>query len=384
MGQGDFVRRMNQGNSAFYDTRSQWDRFHVDLPMLILLVALAGIGISVLFSASGQSTALIKSQLLRFGIGFILMLVIAQVQPRFFERWAFIPYIGGVILLLAIPFLGIEKNGAQRWLDVGIQFQPSEILKVAIPLLLASYIAKRSFPPSFKHIFFSLLLIAAPVTLIAIQPDLGTSILVAVAGFSVLFLGGLPRVYLITSSCSLAVAMPLMWFYGLHGYQRQRIVTLFDPESDKYGAGWNIIQSTIAIGSGGFSGKGWGYGTQSQLDFLPESHTDFIIAVFAEEFGLFGILVLIALYAALIIRCLIISMRAQSMFGKLFAGSYTFLFFVYIFVNLGMVSGILPVVGVPLPFMSFGGTSVVTLMCGFGVLMAISTERNLIEKRRDG
>jgi rod shape determining protein RodA len=222
------------------------------------------------------------------------------------------------------------------------------------------------------------------VALIAIQPDLGTAILVGVAGFSVLFLGGLPRIYLIISTCSLAVAMPLMWFYGLHGYQRQRIITLFDPESDKFGAGWNIIQSTIAIGSGGLGGKGWGHGTQSQLDFLPESHTDFIIAVFAEEFGLFGVLGLMALYAALIVRCLLISIRSQTMFGRLFAGSYTFLFFLYIFVNLGMVSGILPVVGVPLPFMSFGGTSVVTLMCGFGILMAISTEQNFEERRRNG
>jgi rod shape determining protein RodA len=374
MSQSEFVRRMNQGNSAFVDTRNKWNRLHLDLPMLLILLALASTGLVALYSASGQNLNLVNSQLIRFGMGFILLLTIAQVDPRFFERWAFIPYAGGVLLLLVIPFLGIERNGAQRWLDVGIQFQPSEVLKVAIPLLLASYISRRDYPPNMKTVFFSLLLVAIPVALIGIQPDLGTAILVGVAGFSVLYLGGLPRIYLITSSCSLAVAMPLMWFYGLHGYQRQRIITLFDPESDKFGAGWNIIQSTIAIGSGGLGGKGWGHGTQSQLDFLPESHTDFIIAVFAEEFGLFGVLGLMALYAALIVRCLLISIRSQTMFGRLFAGSYTFLFFLYIFVNLGMVSGILPVVGVPLPFMSFGGTSVVTLMCGFGILMAISTE----------
>ena len=382
MSQSEFVRRINQGNSAFVDTRNKWNRLHLDLHMLLTLLALASTGLVALYSASGQNLNLVNSQLIRFGIGFILLLTIAQVNLRFFERWAFIPYTGGVLLLLAIPFLGIERNGAQRWLDVGIQFQPSEVLKVAIPLLLASYISRRDYPPSLKTVFFSLLLVAIPVALIGIQPDLGTAILVGVAGFSVLFLGGLPRIYLFTSSCSLAVAMPLMWFYGLHGYQRQRIITLFDPESDKFGAGWNIIQSTIAIGSGGLGGKGWGHGTQSQLDFLPESHTDFIIAVFAEEFGLLGVLGLMALYATLILRCLLISIRSQTIFGRLFAGSYTFLFFLYIFVNLGMVSGILPVVGVPLPFMSFGGTSVVTLMCGFGILMAISTEQSFKERRR--
>lgn len=382
MSQSEFVRRINQGNSAFVDTRNKWNRLHLDLHMLLTLLALASTGLVALYSASGQNLNLVNSQLIRFGIGFILLLTIAQVNLRFFERWAFIPYTGGVLLLLAIPFLGIERNGAQRWLDVGVQFQPSEVLKVAIPLLLASYISRRDYPPSLKTVFFSLLLVAIPVALIGIQPDLGTAILVGVAGFSVLFLGGLPRIYLFTSSCSLAVAMPLMWFYGLHGYQRQRIITLFDPESDKFGAGWNIIQSTIAIGSGGLGGKGWGHGTQSQLDFLPESHTDFIIAVFAEEFGLLGVLGLMALYATLILRCLLISIRSQTIFGRLFAGSYTFLFFLYIFVNLGMVSGILPVVGVPLPFMSFGGTSVVTLMCGFGILMAISTEQSFKERRR--
>jgi rod shape determining protein RodA len=384
MTQNDFVRQMRPGNSAFYDTRSQWNRFHCDIPMIVLLLILSTVGLLVLFSASGQNISLVKSQLVRFGVGFIAMIALAQILPRFFERWAFLPYLGGILLLIMVPLFGIEKNGAQRWLSIGVQFQPSEIIKVSIPLLLASYLAKRSFPPSFKHVFFSLLFIAIPVGLVANQPDLGTAILIAIAGFSVLFLSGLPGRYLIFSSLSLAVVIPMGWLYVLHDYQKQRIITLFDPESDKLGAAWNIIQSTVAIGSGGFNGKGWGHGTQSQLNFLPESSTDFIIAVFAEEFGLFGVLLLVALYFALIARCLLISVRAQSMFGMLFAGSYTVLFFVYIFVNMGMVSGILPVVGVPLPFMSFGGTSVVTLMCGFGILMAISTEKNDMEKKRGG
>ena len=382
MSRNDFVRRMSSGNSAFYGACSQWNRFHCDIPMMGLLFILATVGLLVLLSASGQNISLVKSQLVRFGIGFIAMLIIAQIHPRFFERWAFVPYLGGVLLLLMVSLLGIEKNGSQRWLSIGIQFQPSEIIKVALPLFLASYLARRSFPTSFKYIFSSLLFIVIPVGLIVNQPDLGTAILVVIAGLSVLFLSGLPWRYLIFSFLSLAVIIPMGWLYMLHDYQKQRIITLFDPESDKFGAGWNIIQSTIAIGSGGFNGKGWGHGTQSQLDFLPESSTDFVVAVFAEEFGLFGVLLLLALYLALIARCLLISVRAQSMFGMLFAGSYTILFFVYIFVNMGMVSGILPVVGVPLPFMSVGGTSVVMLMCGFGILMAISTEKNDIEKKR--
>ena len=379
---GDFVRHMSAGSSAFYDVGTRWDRFHLDFTLLVLLVTLSIVGLLMLYSASGQNIFLVNSQIARLSIGFFLMLIMAQINPRFFQRWSLIPYLGGTGLLIAVSFLGIEKNGAQRWLDLGIQFQPSEILKVAIPLLLASYLSTRCFPPRFKDVVIAFFLIATPVGLIAIQPDLGTAILIAVAGFSVLFLSGLPKRYLVTAFFSLITVMPLMWVYGLHGYQRQRILTLFDPESDKFGAGWNIIQSTIAIGSGGFTGKGFGNGTQSQLDFLPESHTDFIIAVLAEEFGLLGVLGIMTLYGALILKCLLISIRAQTMFGKLFAGSFTFLFFVYIFVNLGMVSGILPVVGVPLPFMSFGGTSVVTLMCGFGILMAISTEENIMEKKR--
>jgi len=281
-----------------------------------------------------------------------------------------------VALLVGVLFFGIGAKGAQRWLEIGgFRFQPSEILKIAVPLMLASYLARRPLPPNFKHVFFSLVFIAIPPLLVVLQPDLGTAILIAVSGFFVLFLAGLPKRYLGFALLAAVVVLPLMWLYGLRDYQRQRILTMFDPEADKLGAGWNIIQSTIAIGSGGIDGKGWMRGTQSQLDFLPESHTDFIIAVLAEEFGLVGVLLLMTLFLLIIVRCVIISLRAQSMFGRLLAGSLTLTFFVYIFVNMGMVSGILPVVGVPLPFMSYGGTSVVTLMLGFGMLMSVSTER---------
>lgn len=376
MSQGDFVRQMGAGSSAFYGAPSQWHKVHVDLPLLILLTVLAAVGLFVLYSASGQSAHYVNRQLAYYGVGLLVMLVTAQVPPRFLERWAPIPYVGGVILLVGVLFFGVGAKGAQRWLEVGgFRFQPSEILKVAVPLMLASYLARRTLPPSFKHVFLALGFIVIPPLLVALQPDLGTAILIAVSGFFVLFLAGLPKRYLGFALLAAVVVLPLMWFYGLHDYQRQRILTMFDPEADKLGAGWNIIQSTIAIGSGGVHGKGWMQGTQSQLDFLPESHTDFIIAVLAEEFGLIGVMLLVGLFMLIILRCVVISFKAQSMFGRLLAGSITLTFFVYIFVNMGMVSGILPVVGVPLPFMSYGGTSIVTLMLGFGMLMSVSTER---------
>lgn len=376
MSRGDFVRQMDSGSSAFYGASSQWYKINMDLPLLVLLTALAGAGLFVLYSASGQSAHYVNRQLTYFGVGLVVMLITAQVPPRFLERWAVIPYAGGIVLLVGVLFFGVGAKGAQRWLEVGgFRFQPSEILKVSVPLMLASYLAPRILPPNFKHVFFALGFIALPPLLVGLQPDLGTAILIAVSGFFVLFLAGLPKRYLGFALLAAVVVLPLMWFYGLHDYQRQRILTMFDPEADRLGAGWNIIQSTIAIGSGGLHGKGWMLGTQSQLDFLPESHTDFIIAVLAEEFGLVGVLLLLSLFLLIIIRCVMISFKAQSMFGRLLAGSITLTFFVYIFVNMGMVSGILPVVGVPLPFVSYGGTSIVTLMLGFGMLMSVSTER---------
>ena len=367
---------MESGGSAIYGAPNQWLKVHLDLPLLLLLVILSMTGLFVLYSASGQSAGYVNRQLIYYGLGLLVMLVTAQIPPRFLERWAFIPYVGGVLLLVGVLFFGIGAKGAQRWLELGgFRFQPSEILKIAVPLMLASYLAKRALPPNFKHVFFSLVFIAIPPALVVLQPDLGTAILIGVSGFFVLFLAGLPKRYLSFALLAALVVLPLMWFYGLHDYQRQRIITMFDPEADKLGAGWNIIQSTIAIGSGGLHGKGWLQGTQSQLDFLPESHTDFIIAVLAEEFGLVGVILLVVLFLLIIARGVMISFQAQSMFGRLLAGSITLTFFVYIFVNMGMVSGILPVVGVPLPFMSYGGTSIVTLMLGFGMLMSVSTER---------
>jgi rod shape determining protein RodA len=262
----------------------------------------------------------------------------------------------------------------------GFRFQPSELLKLVVPMSVAWYLSSRVLPPRLKHVVVSLLIVVIPTVLIAKQPDLGTSILIASSGLFVLFFAGIRWSYIFTAvGCALLAAYP-MWQFVLHDYQRQRILTMLNPESDKLGSGWNIIQSKTAIGSGGFDGKGWLNGTQSQLDFLPESHTDFIIAVLAEELGLKGVLILMLLYLLIIARGLWIGLHAQHSFGRLLAGSITLTFFVYVFVNMGMVSGLLPVVGVPLPLVSQGGTSLVTLMAGFGLLMAISTEKRMMNQ----
>ena len=359
-----------------YGASDNWLRVHLDGLLLLLLLLALSCGLAILYSASGGEFYYVKRQAIWCGIALSVMFVVAQISPRFLARWAIIPWLAGVIMLLAVIFIGTGAKGAQRWLNLGgFRFQPSELLKVAVPLLLSSYLGNRVLPPRFMHVFISLVLIGLPWVLVVIQPDLGTSLLIAGSGFFVLFLSGLPMRYLVIAAAAAAVAIPLMWFYGMHDYQRQRVLTMFNPEEDKLGAGWNIIQSTTAIGSGGVEGKGWLAGSQSQLDFLPESHTDFIIAVMAEEFGFFGVMGLLTLYMLIIIRCLIISLRAKSMFGKLLGGSLTLTFFIYVFVNMGMVSGILPVVGVPLPMVSYGGTSLVTLMLGFGMLMAIATEK---------
>jgi rod shape determining protein RodA len=278
---------------------------------------------------------------------------------------------------VAVFFFGAGAKGAERWLDLpGLpRFQPSELAKLAVPLMLAAYLDHRPLPPGFKHVAWSLLLLLLPVALIAEQPDLGSALLVAASAFVVLFIAGLQWRYIVGAIVAMIPVAIVMWMYVMHDYQRKRILTLLNPETDKLGAGWNILQSTTAIGSGGWTGKGWLEGTQSHLDFLPESHTDFIIAVFSEEFGFLGILTLLVLYLSITGRCLWISAHAQDGFGRLLGTSLTMAFFVYVFVNMGMVSGILPVVGVPLPMISQGGTAVVSMMIGFGFLMSIATEQ---------
>jgi len=377
-------------NSSFDRTLSNEDvlrrrasllqRLHVDGILLLLLLMLAAGSLFILYSASGKNIDLLTKQASSFGIGLVAMFVIAQLEPRFMARWVPLAYVGGVALLVVVDVMGHNAMGATRWINIPgvIRFQPSEFMKIIMPATIAWYLSKRSLPPRFKHIAVSLGLIVVPFCLILIQPDLGTSLLVIASGGFVLFIAGLQWRWILGAVAAVVPIAVGMWFFVMHDYQKRRVLTFLNPESDPLGSGWNIIQSKAAIGSGGVLGKGWLLGTQSHLDFLPESHTDFIIAVLAEEFGLVGVCLLLLLYLLLLARGLVITVQAQTLFGKLLAGALTMTFFVYVFVNIGMVSGLLPVVGVPLPFISYGGTSLITLLSGFGILMSIHTHRKWI------
>ncbi|WP_111977698.1 rod shape-determining protein RodA [Algibacillus agarilyticus] len=363
------------------ESRNIWRRIHLDLPLLSGLLALMLLGLIVIYSAGGQDIALIYRQVTRLGIGLVVMLFVAQIPPAFYQRWAVPLFLVGCGMLIAVLLYGHVGKGAQRWLDLGVtKFQPSEIMKLAVPIMIAWFISRKPIPATLTDTFIGLALVMIPTLLIAKQPDLGTSLLIAASGLFVLFLAGLSWRLIFAFILSMSAFMPVMWFFIMHNYQKQRVLTFLDPETDPLGTGYHIIQSQIAIGSGGKTGKGWLEGTQSQLEFLPERHTDFIFAVFSEEFGLFGILVLLAIYLYIVGRGMTIAIRAQDSFTKLLAGSITLTFFVYVFVNIGMVSGLLPVVGVPLPLVSYGGTSMVTLMAAFGVLMAISTHRRFLQQ----
>ena len=350
-------------------------RLHVDWPLLAGLVLLCGIGLLVLFSAVDQDIGRLRDQLWRLAAGFALMLLAAQVPLQLARRWSPWLFAAGVLMLILVLLVGDTGKGAQRWLDLGVvRFQPSELLKLAMPMMLAWLFARRPLPPGLLRLGVAALLVVVPVVLIARQPDLGTAVLVASAGVVVIFFAGLSwRLILVLGGAALALA-PSLWF-TMREYQRQRVLTFLNPENDPLGAGYHIIQSQIAIGSGGLYGKGWLNGTQSHLEFLPERSTDFIFAVLAEEFGFIGILVVLTLYLLIIGRGLYIAAQARETYERLLAGGVTMIFFVYLFVNTGMVSGLLPVVGVPLPLISYGGTSLVTIMTGFGLLMAIHTRR---------
>jgi len=341
-------------------------------------MCLAAFGLFILYSASGKDIDRVTRQLIYFAIAFFGLVVVAQFKVEILKVLAPIGYIGGIVLLLLVALFGDDSKGAQRWLDVFgiVRFQPSELMKIVVPLTVAWYLSEQLLPPSMKTLVVSFFIAICPSILIVLQPDLGTAILIAVSGLFVLWLAGLGWGYILAAVLALLGAAWPIWHFLLHGYQRQRIMTLFNPESDRLGAGWNIIQSKTAIGSGGWDGKGWLNGTQSQLDFLPESHTDFIIAVLAEELGFVGVFLLLLLYLLIIIRGAQISLAAKTTFASLVAGSITLTFFVYIVVNMGMVSGVLPVVGVPLPLVSYGGTSLVTMLVSFGILMAISAENS--------
>jgi rod shape determining protein RodA len=374
---GDYVRQLpHQGSRDMARRPSAVMRFHIDVILVVLLLLLSAYGLLVLYSASGQNIEAVYRQGRYLLLAYAIMVVAAQVNLQTYARWAPWLYLAGVATLVAVLLVGDGAKGAQRWLQVGgLRFQPAEIMKLAVPMALASLLAGRVLPPRFLVVLAALAILVLPAGLIVVQPDLGTALLIAASGLFVLFMAGIGWRYIFGAAVLGAASAWPAWLFGLKEYQKQRILTMFNPESDKLGAGWNIIQSKTAIGSGGWQGKGWLESTQSRLDFLPESHTDFIIAVLAEEHGLQGIILLMSIYFLILLRGFWIGVHAQTSFGRMMAGSLTLTFFVYIFVNMGMVAGLLPVVGVPLPLISAGGTSVVTLLAGFGVLMAISTEQ---------
>ena len=376
--------RVSQVSSRDLGSRIAVLRFlHIDLWLFIPLAALSLAGLIVLYSASGQSEVMMTTQIRNLFVAFFVLLLTAQLRIETLKIVS--PYIFaiGVALLFGVAFFGVGAKGAQRWLDLGfIRFQPSEIMKVAMPLAVAWWLSKRALPPSAKPLVIAALMVAVPSLLILQQPDLGTSLLVASSGLAVIYMAGIQWRYILSLLIAAVLSIWPAWVFVLKDYQKQRVLTLFNPESDRLGAGWNIIQSKTAIGSGGWEGLGWTRGSQAQLDFLPEGHTDFIIAVLAEEFGFRGVSLLFLLYAAILLRGLAITWNAQSSFARLLAGALVTTFFFGLVVNLGMVSGLLPVVGVPLPMVSYGGTAMVSMMVAFGILMAISTDKPVTRAMR--
>jgi rod shape determining protein RodA len=354
--------------------RRIFSRPRIDLPLTIALALLAAIGLTVLYSASNLDTGTVLGQAVRFLIGAILLVAISRIPPNLLRAWTPWFYALGVLLLAVVKVLG-EGQGANRWLDVGVvRFQPSELMKLAMPMMIAWYLHPRRLPPRWRDLAVTGILIALPVFLIVKQPDLGTALLVAASGLFVLFLAGLQWWKIGAAVVGLAAVTPIAWHF-MHDYQRQRILTFLHPDRDPLGSGWHILQSMIAVGSGGIFGKGFNQGTQSKLEFLPEHTTDFIFAVLGEEFGLAGVLVLLLVYIFIVGRCLWIAANARDTWSRLVAGAFALAFIVYVIVNGGMITGLLPVVGVPLPLVSYGGTSAITLLAGFGVVMSIHAHR---------
>jgi rod shape determining protein RodA len=351
----------------------------LDGPLTGLLALIVCMGVIVVYSASGQNVRMVEHHLANIAIAIATMLALARLAtPQYLRLLAPVAYAIGVVLLIVVAITGHIGKGAQRWLDVGfMRFQPSEIMKLAVPMICAWYMHERPLPPTFRDLVIMGLLIAVPTTMIVMQPDLGTALLIAASGLIVMLLAGMSVIIILASIPILGGAAWAGW-HVIHEYQRQRILTFLNPQNDPLGAGYHIIQSQIAIGSGGVFGKGYMNGSQAQLEFLPERSTDFIFAVIGEEFGLLGQLLLITLYGVVIARALYLAMQGQDTFARLTGGSIALSFFVYAFVNSGMVSGILPVVGVPLPLISYGGTSMVTLLAGFGILMSLHSHRRLI------
>ncbi len=340
---------------------------------------LCGVGLIVLFSAVGENMNLVAKHSIRAGVALVLMIVVSRFPTKVLARWSVHVYLFGLALLVVVLIVGFTGKGAQRWIDLGLfKFQPAEIMKIGVPMMVAWLLTRMPLSLGFVPLLISVLVISAPTVLIIQQPDLGTALLIALAGITVIFLAGISFRFIVFVIALGGLVAPMMWYWVLLDYQRNRILTLLDPWADPLGAGYHTIQSIIAIGSGGIWGKGWLSGTQSQLEFIPERNTDFVFPVFAEEFGLAGVVVLMFLYCFIVFRGLLIAYSAKDNYSRLLAGGLSATFFFYVFVNIGMVSGILPVVGVPLPLISYGGTSMVTLMIGFGILMSISRNKDLL------
>lgn len=354
-------------------------QFHIDLPLLVAVLLASSVSAIAIFSASNGNEAFLTSHLVRIGLSVIAMITAAQFSPLFYSRIS--PWLYGIclVLLIAVFFFGETRNNATRWIDIGISFQPSELLKIAMPLVVARYIASGSIPLNNANIMASLVLVLLPTALIFKQPDLGTSVLIAFSGLVIVFLSGIKKRYLFSAIILFLGCLPFIW-KTIHPFQQQRVLTFLDPEKDPLGAGYHIIQSKIAIGSGGLFGKGWLNGTQGQLDFLPERTTDFIFSILAEEFGLIGVLLIILIYLFIVGRGLLIAINSDDLFSRLVASSISLTFFIYVFVNIGMTTGLLPVVGVPLPLISKGGTSSLTLMASLGILMSLQTHKRLIPR----
>jgi rod shape determining protein RodA len=357
-----------------------FERLHLDRTLFYALATLALVSLLTVYSASGKDLGVAAAHVLRLLMGFGIMLALAQVRPENFERWSPWLFGLGLVLLVLVFFVGTIGKGAQRWLNLGfVRFQPSEIMKLALPMMLAWYLARADLPPTLWRLLGGFAIAFIPALLIGEQPDLGTAALVFAAGAFTLFLAGMRWSVIVALGAAAAAALPILWTYVMRDYQRHRILTLFDPESDPLGTGYHTIQSMIAVGSGGFYGKGWLNSSQAHLEYLPEAGTDFIYAVFAEEFGLIGSLILLGVYVFIGLRAMLIAFYAQNAYARLLAGGLGLIFFFSFFVNIGMVVGILPIVGVPLPVMSYGGSSIVTVMASFGILMSIQMHRRIVE-----
>ena len=375
--QSRFLRYSIRDGLHLKNNSSYWHKLHLDPWLLSLLILNAILGLIVVYSASAQDMGLVFKQGFSFLLGFVALFVCAQVPPKVYQ--AFSPYLYAVslVLLIAVFFIGEVRMGARRWIAIPLlgSMQPSELMKFAMPLMITWFLSRNALPPRIFHILISLALIVIPLLLVALQPDLGAGILILTSGLFVLFLAGISWKLILGSMGLVMLFLPIAWTFLLESYQKKRITTLIDPEADVLGSGWNIIQSKIAIGSGGFSGKGYLQGTQSHFGFLPERHTDFIMSTYAEEFGFIGVVILFSLYAAIIIRCFMIGLNSFNNFGRLIVVSLALSFFLYVVVKSGMVSGIFPVTGDPLPFMSYGGTAIITLLAGFGIVMSVHTHR---------